>query len=317
MFAWRNLKSPVSKSSSPLSRISFSVLSSAALRLAALRLVALTVAFGVVFGALTSSAQINLSHGNSTVSIAPVAGPIPAGMFNWSIAGQNQLNQQWFWFRIDNMAPYNVNRTIDFLGFPQINLYDGTRGVRTLYGATNSPVTILIDYHLTGVSALKSDIAESIVVSNTTASSLQFHFFQYADFNLGGSALGDSGVISQNGFTGLYNVADQTDGSIAFQETVATPGADRASVHMPPTTILSLLGTPTNLDNSIGLTGSGNISYAFEWNGSGLGDVTLDPGEVLVISKDKFLQIPEPSVVALISIGTVAWFARKRRGSRG
>jgi hypothetical protein len=188
-----------------------------------------------------------------------------------------------------------------------------------LYGATNSPVTILIDYHLTGVSALKSDIAESIVVSNTTASSLQFHFFQYADFNLGGTALGDSGVISQNGFTGLYNVADQTDGSVAFEETVATPGADRASVHMPPTAILSLLGTPTNLDNSIGLTGSGNISYAFEWDGSGLGDVTLDPGEVLVISKDKFIQlsaIPEPSVVALFSVGTFACFARKRRSSR-
>jgi hypothetical protein len=260
----------------------------------------------------SSQAQVNLSQGTSAVSINPGGGPGVVGMNGWSIGGQNQLSQQWFWYRIDNIAGLNVNQTIDTISLATVTPYDGTRGVRLLYA--NSAISIQVDYHLTGVSSLESTISESITVNNLTATPLAFHFFQYSDFNLAGTSGGDSGAISQNLITGLYNVADQVEGAIAFEETVATPGANRASVHMPPSIITALLGTSGDLDNLTGFTGVGNVAYGFEWNGAG-GDAMLDPGEQLLIGKNKYLNlafVPEPSSFALISLGLVGLLARRR-----
>lgn len=167
------------------------------------------------------------------------------------------------------------------------------------------PISVVIDYHITGVTSLKSDIAESITVNNTTGTPLSLHFFQYADLNLAGTAGGDAGVIGVNAFTGLYNTADQVDGTIAFHEAVITPGASHAEVSMPPSPISGLIGTATNLNNSTGLTGTGNIAYGFEWDGNGLGSILLNPGDQLVISKDKFINlqtVPEPSSLALLML---------------
>jgi hypothetical protein len=256
---------------------------------------------------LSSRADISLTDGTSSVNINPGGGVAPVGMNSWAIANQNQLNQQWFWYRVDNVALLDMNQTIDSISSASVNTYDGTRGARVLYA--NSYVSVLVDYHLTGVSSLQSQIGESVTVQNVSAIPLTFHFFQYSDFNLGGTLNGDSGGITQNTFTGKYNVADQTKGAIAFQETVQTPGADAASIHMPASTIAGLLGTTSDLDNSIGSTGPGNVSYAFEWN------VTLAPGAQLLIGPSAFLNlnaVPEPSSLALISLGVVGVLARRR-----
>ena len=53
----------------------------------------------VLFSTFVSWAEsvVVLTNGNSTVAIKP-DGPI--GMSDWRIDGQNQLNQQWFWYRV-------------------------------------------------------------------------------------------------------------------------------------------------------------------------------------------------------------------------
>src|SRR5882672_10436374 len=83
------------------------------------------IACALVFGATgMSQAQIiNLHDNNSSASINTGSS---AGMFNWSVDGQNQLSQQWFWFRAGNMTR---EQSIDTISAPVITTPDA----RSLY----------------------------------------------------------------------------------------------------------------------------------------------------------------------------------------
>jgi hypothetical protein len=256
----------------------------------------------------SSAANVVLSDGTATATINPGGGTGLLGMNEFGLSGQNQLNQQWFWYRVDGLT---VNQTIDTIGAPVVTPFNGTRGVTTTYAGGGSPISIQVDYLLTGVSTLKAVVSEDITVKNTSANTLTLHFFQYSNFNLAGTLGGDSGAINKNLFTGLYSIADQIEGSIAFQETVLTPGADRAQIGMPPAALLGLLGTTGDLNNSVALVGPGDLAYAFQWT------VVLDQGEELVIGKQKYIQlsvVPEPSTMALVGLGMAAFALRRNRG---
>ncbi len=58
-------------------------------------------------GTLGVQAQIQtLTDNNSVAQINPNS---QSGMFNWSVDGQNQLNQQWFWYRIGNTPEQSID----------------------------------------------------------------------------------------------------------------------------------------------------------------------------------------------------------------
>ena len=84
----------------------------------------------VAFAALSLSFQASIWQAEAQIvtltdnnSSAQVDVGSQAGMFNWSIQGQNQLNQQWFWFRV-GQAPEAAINTISPAA---ITLYNGTR----------------------------------------------------------------------------------------------------------------------------------------------------------------------------------------------
>jgi len=56
--------------------------------------------------------------------------------------------------------------------------------------------------------------------------------------------------------------------------------------------------------------GSGRRDLALQW------DTSIAAGGDFLISKQKFLQVPEPSVLALISLGAVAYALHRRRQSQ-
>ena len=67
-----------------------------------------------------NAANIILTDGNSSVTIDPTG---PAGVENWSINGQNQIHQEWFWVRTGSTGGQS---SIDTLSAPSTTLYDTT-----------------------------------------------------------------------------------------------------------------------------------------------------------------------------------------------
>src|SRR5881392_3003563 len=85
----------------------------------------LILALGFLAVAFQSQAQVvTLTHNNS---VAQINTGSSAGMFNWFVEGQDQLAQQWFWYRVGNTAEAAINT----ISAPTITTPDA----RTLYSS--------------------------------------------------------------------------------------------------------------------------------------------------------------------------------------
>jgi hypothetical protein len=251
-------------------------------------------------------AQVVTLHDNNSTAMVNVG--TQDGMFHWDVQGQNQLQQQWFWFRIGSTAEHSID-TISAPTFSTPN----ARSLTTTYG--NGQFNVRIDYNLSGGAVVaagqtaSADISEAITINNTSAAPLDFHFFQYSAFTLGPP--GSDVVQLGKNLHGLFNEADQTSGGSGLTETVVTPGANHGEAAVLGATLAKLNnGLADNLSDAMGPVGPGNVTWALQW------DLTIAPGGSAIISKDKNLQVlivPEPSVVALGALGLVAVIARKRR----
>lgn len=260
----------------------------------------------IAFAPPSQAQVVVLNHNNSSASINTGSS---AGMFNWTVDGQNVLAQQWFWFRVG----LNAEAPINTISAPTIT----TPNARTLYTSYfNGSYGVNVDYQLTGFSAGSgiSDIAETITITNATAAPLDFHFFQYSDFDLGGVG-GDRVAISPNlnplsPFFGLYNTATQVDAVGGLTETVLTPGANHGEVGNFNVTLVKLNnGVADNLSDVNGPVGPGDVTWAFQW------DFIVPAGGSLGISKDKLLHltlVPEPSSLALVGLGAMAVILRRK-----
>lgn len=253
---------------------------------------------------------VTLTDHNSVAQIDPYS---PSGMFNWSVQGQNQLYQQWFWYRVGD-APGTMQHSIDTISAPIVSLY-GTREMSSLY--TGAGFTLSIDYLLTGGANVgvgqtaNSDIGESIRINNTSATTLVFHFFQYSDFDLGGPS-NDTVQLGRN-LRGQFNDAIQSDPLAGLTETVTTPGANHGEVDTFANT-RTRLNTIANytLNDNAGPVGPGDVTWALEW------DLSIAPGGSALISKDKYLSVvvPEPSIVALGGLGIALLALHRKRASK-
>jgi len=263
---------------------------------------AISVGFSAV--SLHSQGQIvTLSDANT---VAQISVGNQAGMYYWNVDGQNQLFQQWFWYRVGNVGG---EHSIDTIGAPSITTPTAST-LNTTYA--NSQLSVLVKYSLTGGSLGSgiSDISEQISLHNNGSTPLDLHFFQYSDFDLGGVTGGDT--VSLDKDTRGYYGADQTKGPYTLSETVVSPRATHGEAAFYNQTLLGLNdASPTTLNDNAGPVGPGDVTWGFEW------DLSLGVGGTFVISKDKYLSVPEPSAFALISVGLVVFAAIRRRGLAG
>ncbi|MGH7993003.1 MAG: hypothetical protein ACREDQ_05770 [Limisphaerales bacterium] len=273
----------------------------------------------MIVGTASAAPLYTLSSGNSSASIDVES---QTGMYNWMVDGQNQLNQQWFWYRTANSGPA---ASIDTISSPTASLLTACI-LSTTYANAQFSVNVL--YSLVGGApgSGTSDLSEQISIQNLTRSTLSFDFFQYADFNLGGTPNNDTGQLDQNGkkYGGVtqYNspgcrVSENVDAAVSQPANFGQIGTGSGA----SSTILNLLKNSgfTHLnDQNNTPPGGGNVNWGLEW------DANIAPGGTYIISKDLNIEgvagvapVPEPAAGTFVLMGLLSYsFCKYRPGRR-
>lgn len=240
-----------------------------------------------------ASAQINITNAN-------------AGVVGWSTDGVNSLNDQRFFYRIGNASEALVQSisSTPAVIFTQVPNVLSKLDV-TYANATFSVQTLFV---LTGSTAGsgKSGLSETITVKNLSGANLDFHLFQYSNFDLWGVPGGQTAQFSFDGIGQPYQVS-QTDGSRTVTEIINGSSAPIGHYEASPAfaTLTSLTdGAPTTLGD-IASAGPGDMTFTYQW------DVVLAPDQTLTISKLMNI-VPEPSMATLIVAGFSVMLARRR-----
>lgn len=255
----------------------------------------------------TASASVfTLSDENSVIGVDSMS---QRGMFSWQVNGVEQLVKQWFWFRAGSQS---AEQSIDSLNlvFEQAQDSNGSGGPERLvllYSDPNQRFEIGVDLLLVGgtVGSPSATVVESLRIRNLLRSPLGFNFFQYVDFDLAGTAGGDTAELIN------ANTIMQSENGFTVAETVATPRPSRYEIGLFPSILNKLNDNAvTNLNNNGGPV-VGDASWAFQWN------FTLPPDGTFLISKIKHLTVPEPGSVALGVCGLlgIGLMARRRRAA--
>ena len=247
------------------------------------------VAAGLCAGPLAQTsfgALFNLTDNNS---VAQFDTATSANQFNWYVDGIDQLAQEAFWFRVGNVAEQSVHTLPIALQGATDGNFDGNPD--TLFVRHNGAgFRIDLKYSLSGGTpgSGSADLGEQISIVNQSDGPLDFHFFEYADFDITGPGPGNQAVFTNP------NTVRQSNGGSFLTETVVTPVPNHREVAFFPTTLNSLNdAAPTTLSDTPLFTpvGPGDVTWAYEW------DFVLQAGDTFLISKDKNLgvqPVPEP-----------------------
>lgn len=265
--------------------------------------------------------DITMQDQGSTATLNLGGGTGNLGMNSWSVGGQNQLNQQWFWYSINGAVAQSVD-TLGLSGAPiTAPGADGINDVAVTY--QSSQLQASVEYILSGngVGSGSADMTENISLKNVGLGTFTLNFFQYSDFNLLGGQndtvnISGTPFVSGNAFSGWSGASQTTgNGGSGIAEVVAAPNATYAEANTVggPNSTLARLTTQSNFNlNNNTSAGPGDVTWSFEWT------AVLNPGDTLQIMKDKGLSIqvvPEPSAAALAVLGglcLMSWTVRRR-----
>lgn len=266
------------------------------------RLVA--VAGAAMFSASAQAQVVTLFDGNAEARFDP---DTQAGQDRWLVNGTNHMFQQWFWIRAGNDQ---FERSIDSL----VKIAQQVTDTNTIEDPR--PDTLSLGYREPGAARYEvygtftlrggapgqtlSDIMEVLTIKNISNAPLTFSFFQYADFDVNGTAAGDEGQIL------IGRIPQQWEGNAFITEAIETPAPSRWQIDNWPVIRNSLTDAAiTNLSNNGGPVGPGDLAWSLQW------DFTLAPGQEYIISKDKMI-VPAPGAVGLLALAGIVG-ARRRR----
>jgi hypothetical protein len=272
-----------------------------------LRALGVGLAVGLFAAADTQAWTYNLTNGNSSVTINADG---DYGMSAWTVDCIPQLYRQWFWYRKGSLGGEKTINQLDLISAEQSN----ANALTTLYRKGGS-FTIEVSYNLLGgtLGSGSSTIGEQIKITNLSADILDFHFFQYVDFDLGGTNLDDTVQLGQN-ISGLFDSAYQNKGNSYFADEMVSPGAQHGEAGLYPTIYNKLTdGAPTTLDETTGPI-TGDATWAFQWDAS----IPVGGSFNIALNKSAYVtNIPEPSALALISAALAFLGIARRRLSPG
>jgi hypothetical protein len=265
---------------------------------------------------LLCAGDCTIANNNAVAIVNSGTGTGNAGIRSWTIDGQSQLNQEWFWYRVGGSGP---ERRLDTLAFNGGFLLDNdANGEYETYAAqyAGAGFTVTFSASLIGGSAGShtSDIRETVSVQNTAGSgTLDFHLFMYTDFDLAGTSGGDS-ITMPNDHT-----IDQFDDTVMAETTVShNPAIEYEYGAAGPLLAKLNDGLADVLNDSPALgtqSGPGDQAWAVEW------DKSILHGDEYTVTADKDVfavqAAPEPSGFAIFGLAVLmlGWM-RKRANCR-
>jgi hypothetical protein len=244
-----------------------------------------------------------LTDNNSSIEIDVGA---VTGMTVWSVDGINQAAQHSLWYRVGAAGPEN---SVSTLGAPMVV----TTANSMTAEFTTPQFTLTLVYTLLGGGAGSgvSSLSEQITVQNSSGAALDFHFFKYSDFEIGGDPAGDSVELLLG--PGMFYVARQSQTGVGVEETVNTPAAVAGQAGVGAANLAALMdASPTTLNNSA-TAGPGDVNYILEFVR------TLAPegvGSSVYFSSQMGFElqiIPEPSAFAFFALGIAGFVLLHRR----
>jgi hypothetical protein len=271
-------------------------------RRATLGLLSITVI--VALSAIPSLADsVTLNSGNSVAHFNTKATDVGTkGLDSWTVNGVQQVSQDWIWYRV---GAAGGEASLDTL--TQSGILSTATTLEVLY--TGAGFTADVKYSLAAgaTPTSSSDLQRTITIQNTSGAPLNFHLFEYSDYDLAGTAGGDTVH-----FVNANNVV-QTDGVTQISEAVLSPSHSEAAFFN--STLASLSdGNPTTLSDTpaVGTNlGPGDVTWAYQW------DPVIAAGGSFITSPDSLIStVPEPSSIALVISGLLGlgMFARRRIG---
>jgi hypothetical protein len=234
-----------------------------------------------------------LTNGNSTASIDTQS---KAGMFNWTVDGISTLKQQWFWYRVGSASG---EQSLDALTQTLVSPSDGdadglneSLAVRYV-DSSATPFEITVSFSLTGGQPgdRNSAISEVIRIRNTGSTSLEFHLFQYGDFDLAPANPNNDTVAFV-----AANEMQQIDPNSASLDVGVVPLPSHHQADVVSTTLSSLNdASPTTLSDADGPV-TGNATYAYQY------DPIIQPGSTFLVSVNKKLVVARPAGASKICV---------------
>jgi len=247
----------------------------------------------------------NLLDDNSSISVDLDGG---TGINSWVVDSITHMETQWFWYRTGAMTDEAAISTLAITAKGETDTnFDPSSNKDTAYVKYTDAVagfTLELRVSLDGGAAGtdNSTLAEQITITNTGASNLTFHFFQYTDFNLGGTPNDDTIQIVGTLPDSIFQSDPKYDG-----DTVVVPKADAYEAG-DATTLLNKFITSdgaTTLAN-VAAAGPGiDVAWALQW------DRIIQPGKTFQIVIGKEIA-PEPATMAMLVLGGVAMLVRRR-----
>jgi hypothetical protein len=249
--------------------------------------------------AATALADVILEDANSTLVFDLESA---AGMGSWTVDGVDHMERQWFWYRLGASGGESSIDTLslDFFQATDTNADGQDDMLRATY--TGQGFRVDLGFKLTGGEAGSgtAGLLEIMGITNTGSESLDFHFFQYTDFDLGGDGSDDVVTILSGN-----SAAQQVDGCFVA-EVVQTPRPSHYEAGLAPDLLAALQDDTLTTLGDLGGPVRGNGAWTFEW------DKDLQPGDTLLISTGKNV-IPEPATWAILGLGGVLMAFRRRR----
>lgn len=229
-----------------------------------------------------AASLLALSDDNSIAAFDPnfSENPSNSGLLFWSVDNVNQLFQDSFWYRAGSEGGEALISTLDLLDVQQTQPADNQ--VSALYAGTGFEIGLDLTLDGGRQGSGVSSLFEDILVTNTGSEPLDFHLFNYTDFDLTNSGEQDTAEI------GGQTAAQQDGGTFTTQ--VVDPVASYYQAAAFPDLLAALEDdAATTLKNFSGPV-TGDVDYAFQWN------FILDPAASFSISNTKSIA-PSPAPI--------------------